>query len=172
MNIVKRDIRELTDVSPINFQARQITFYEMKITWNFAWDIEDMLEWNIDLINFNFNKIELNDGINVFDIWWNLFVVEYSDKFLRDNDINLLKQRFQVAWKFSKELEEKRQVPEFDWYFEYEGKYYTIVDWLNILTDEINPEKWVYKWVIVNPWRYFKVEDELKETSWKVKDIL
>lgn len=172
MNVVKSDIRELTDVTPINFQAEEIIFYEMKITWNFAWDIEDMVKWNFYFVWENTKKVLLNDIVDVFDMWWNFYVVEYNDKSLRDIDIELLKQRFQEEGKFAKELEEKRQVPTFDWYFDYDWKYYTIVNGLNNLTDEFNSEKWVYKWVIVNPWRYFKVEDETKETSWKVKDIL
>lgn len=172
MNIVTRDSRELNDITPINFQARKITFFEMKISWNFAWDIEDMLEWNTNLINFQFNKVTLNWNVDVFDIWGNLFVVEYSDEDGRNKDISLLKQRFEESWKFAKELEEQRQVPEFEWYFEYNGKYYIIVNWLNKLTEEINPEKGIYKWVIVNPEKYFAVEDEARNIAGKVWDIL
>lgn len=172
MNTVTRDTRGLTDVTLINFQAREIIFYEMKITWNFAWDIEDMLEWNMNLINFKFNKIALNWSADIFDIWWNLFVVEYSDISLRNQDIIFLKQRFEAAWKFAKELEEKRQIPEFEWYFEYNWKYYTIVNWLNTLTDEVTPEKWIYKWVILNPSKYFEIENEARKIADKVEDIL
>jgi hypothetical protein len=32
MNIVRKDTRELTDVNPINYQAEDIVFNEMKIT--------------------------------------------------------------------------------------------------------------------------------------------
>ncbi|MGE4443532.1 MAG: hypothetical protein AB7E37_00890 [Candidatus Altimarinota bacterium] len=49
MNIVTKDTRELIDVAPINFQAKQIIFYEMKITGNFAGDIEDMVQGNFFL---------------------------------------------------------------------------------------------------------------------------
>lgn len=172
MNIVTRDIRELNDITPINFQARKITFFEIKISWNFAWDIEDMLEWNTKLINFTFNHVEFNWNVNVFDIWWNLFVVEYSYETSRNKDVELLKQRFEESWKFAKELEEERQIPEFEWYFDYEWKYYIIVNGLNKLTDEISPEKWVYKWVIVNPWKYFEVWDEWKKIAERINDIL
>lgn len=99
-------------------------------------------------------------------------MVEYSDISLRNQDIIFLKQRFEAAWKFAKELEEKRQIPEFEWYFEYNWKYYTIVNWLNTLTDEINPEKWIYKWVILNPSKYFDIENEARKIADKVEDIL
>lgn len=172
MNIVNKDTRELTDVTPINFQARKITFFEMKITWNFAWDIEDMVQWNFYFVWEDTKKISLNNDTEVFDMWWNFFVVEYFDENLRNQDIALLKQNFQENWKFAKELEEKRQIPTFDWYFEHEWKYYIIVNGLNKLTDEINSEKGIYKWVIVNPSKYFEVENEVKNVVWKIDDIL
>lgn len=172
MNIVTKDTRDLTDVSPITFQAKDIVFYEMKITWNFAWDIEDMIKWNLYFVWEDTQKISLNNDIEVFDMWWNFFVVEYNDEAGRNKDISLLKQRFEESWKFAKELEEQRQVPEFEWYFEYNGKYYIIVNGLNKLTQEINPEKWVYKWVIVNPSKYFEVENEVQNIAGKVGDIL
>ncbi|MGE4444344.1 MAG: hypothetical protein AB7E37_05110 [Candidatus Altimarinota bacterium] len=172
MNIVTRDIRELNDITPINFQARKITFFEMKISGNFAGDIEDMLEGNTKLINFTFNYVELNGNVNVFDIGGNLFVVEYSDETSRNKDVELLKQRFEESGKFAKELEEERQIPEFEGYFDYEGKYYIIVNGLNKLTDEISPEKGVYKGVIVNPGKYFEVGDEGKKIAERINDIL
>ena len=29
-----------------------------------------------------------------------------------------------------------------------------------------------FKWVIINPWKYFEVEDETKKIAWKINDIL
>lgn len=172
MNIVTRDTRDLTDVSPITFQAKDIVFYEMKITWNFARSIEKMVQWDVYFVWKDTKKVSLNNGIEIFDMWWNFFVVEYNDETSRNKDVELLKQRFEESGKFAKELEEKRQVPEFEWYFEYDWKYYIIVNWLNKLTDEVNPEKGVYKWVIINPGKYFEVENEVKQIEWKIWDIL
>lgn len=172
MNIVKKDTRELTDVTPINYQAEDIIFYEMKITWNYAWDVEDMVKWNYYFVWEDTKKVNLNNQTEVFDMWWNFFVLEYTDKETRDNDIKLLKQNFQEKWKFAIELEEKRQVPEFEWYFEYNWKYYTIVNWLNKLTDEINPNLGIYKWVIVNPTMYYETKKEIDEVSWKIDDLI
>jgi hypothetical protein len=48
-------------------------------------------------------------------------------------------------------------------------KYNNIVlGWmLNKLTDEINPELWIYKWVIITPSKYF--ENDVNE---KINEIL
>lgn len=172
MNIVNKDTRELTDVAPINFQARKITFFDMKITWSFARWIEEMVQWNFYFVWEDTKKIFLNNDTEVFDMWWNFFVIEYIDENLRNQDIELLKQNFQENWKFAKELEEKRQIPTFDWHFEHEWKYYIIVNGLNELTDEKNPEKGIYRWVIVNPSRYFEVDNEVKQVVWKIDGIL
>jgi len=172
MNIVKKDTRELTDISPINFQADEIIFSEMRITWNFARWIEEMVKWNFYFVWENTQKVELNLETNVFDMWWNFFVIEYDNRSLRDNDIDLLKQNFEEDWKFAKELEKKRQIPTFDWYFEYDWKFYTIVDWLNKLTGEINSRLGIYKWVIVNPLKYFSFSNNNKEISNKVDWII
>ena len=179
MNILNKDERWLTDVSPINFKAREIIFYEMKITWGYAKAIEQMIKWNNYFVWEETFKIPFWNRKEVFDVsWkWNSFVIEYQDKEERDNDIKLLKQKFELDWKhFTKLLENNRHIPELDWYFEYDWKYYIVVDWLNKLTDEINEDLWVYKWVIINPSVYFwineKVEWEIKKVEWDIDSIL
>ncbi len=172
MNIVRKDTRELTDVNQINYQAEDIVFYEMKITWNYAWDIEDMVKWNFYFVWEKTKKIALNNQLEIFDMWWNFFVVEYTDKQARDNDITLLKQNFQESGKFAKELEEKRQIPEFEGYFDYNWKSYAIVNGLNKLTDEINPGLGIYKWVVVNPALYFKTAKEIESVRWQIEYIV
>lgn len=172
MSIVKKDTRKLTDVNPINFQWEDILFYEMKITWDFAWDIEDMLKWNTHLINFTFDKISYDQDREIFDMWWNFFVIEYVSKKQRNSDMQLLKDKFQEEWKFAKELEQARQVPEIEWYFEFNWKFYIIINWLNKLTQEINSESWVYKWIVINPQKYFEIENEAQKVVWKVDKVM
>jgi len=176
MNIVNKDMRVLTDVTPINYQRTKesIIFYEMWITGNFAGDIEDMIKWDVRFVPVITKKVLfwIDTWIEVFDMWGNLFVVEYEDVTIRDRDIQLIKKSFQQKGKFSQERKNERQIPEFDGYFDYNGKYYTIIDGLNALTDEINPEKWIYKWVIIHPSRYFQIHTESQEISEKVKGIL
>jgi hypothetical protein len=77
-----------------------------------------------------------------------------------------------MDWFYAKELENKRQNPKYKWYFEYNWKHYIMIDWLNKLTDEINAEIWIYKWVIVNPEMYLKIKQSVEETSWKVESII
>ena len=175
MEILNKDERWLTDVNPINFKTDDIVFYEMKITWSYAWCIADMVRWNNYFVWEETFKVPFGDEREVFDVaWkWNSFVIEYQNKESRDKDIDLFKKYFELDWKhFTKLLENNRHIPEFDWYFDYNWKYYIIVDWLNKLTDETNPEIWVYKWVILNPSLYFKIYDELKQTSNSVNEIL
>ncbi|EKE28171.1 MAG: hypothetical protein ACD_3C00086G0015 [uncultured bacterium (gcode 4)] len=174
MTILKEDTRWLTETTPISYQADDIVFHEMKITWVFAHDIKNMLRWKVNLVNFDPEKIDFNEYVKVYDIWWNNFILEYTSQKDRDFDIKLLKENFKPTKHFAEILENWRQIPSFDWYFEYEGKFYTIVDWLNSLTDEINPEKWIYKWVIVNPSRYFNewVNSVKNDTSTKANDII
>jgi len=174
MNIVNKDTRVLTDVTPINYQKTKgsIIFYEMKITGSFSGCIEEMVKWNYYFSWENTKKIYFSRWVEIFDMWGNLFVIEYSDKITRDSDIELLKIHFQAEGKFAKKLENERQVPVFDGYFNYNGKYYTIVDGLNSLTNEVSPEKWVYKWVIISPSKYFQVEKEKKNIFDKIKNII
>jgi len=179
MNTVSKDERWLTDVTPINFQAREIVFYEMKITWSYAKSIEQMVKWNNYFVGEETFKIPFWDRKEIFDVaWkWNSFVIEYEDSIERDNDIKLLKQKFELDWKhFTKLLENNRHIPELDWYFEYDWKYYVIVDWLNKLTDEVNESLWIYKWVIVSPNLYYWIsedsENRVKKTVEKVEKII
>jgi hypothetical protein len=176
MEIVNNDQRWLTDVNPINFKAREIVFYEMKITWTYAKAIEQMIEWNNFFVWEKTQKISFDAERQIFDMWWNSMVVEYENKEIRDNDIILFKKYFKEKWHFSEELENWRQVPEFDWYFDYKWKFYIIVDWLNKLTDETDSDLWIYKWVILNPEKFYWVskivKKEVDKNIWKVDEII
>ncbi|EKE30154.1 MAG: hypothetical protein ACD_2C00035G0003 [uncultured bacterium (gcode 4)] len=174
MTILKEDMRWLTDTTPISYQAEDIVFHELTIKWIFAHSIENMLKWKLNLINFEPEKINFNAQVIIYDIWWNNFILEYTSQKDRDSDIKLLKEKFKPTKHFAEVLENWRQVPSFDWYFEYEWKYYIIVDWLNSLTDEIDPEKWIYKWVVVNPSKYFKewINTVTDNTAIKVENII
>lgn len=172
MKVLTRDDRWLTDVSPINFQAREIVFHEMTITWWYAKAIEQMLKWNNYFVKEETYKVGFSSWVEIYHVWWkwNHFVVEYNSKDERDKNIELLKKNFEMNWNiFSKELEEKRQIPEFQWYFDYEWKYYTILNWLNKLTDETNDNLWVFKWVILNPSKYYWISEISKEVVGEIE---
>ena len=73
----------------------------------------------------------------------------------------------------SEEIDWNKQIAESSWNFELNWKYYLILSPYNAFTDEINPELWIYKWVIVNPELYFwKIENQVDSVENKVKDIL
>jgi len=175
MQILDRDDRWLTDVNPISYRTDDITFYEMKITWSYAWCIADMVKWNNYFVWEETITVPFWEERKIFDVaWkWNSFVIEYTSEELRNKDIELLNQEFELDWKhFTKLLENNRHIPEFDWYFEYDWKYYIIVDWLNKLTTEIDEKVWVYKWVIVAPEKYYKVQKQLNDSIDQVENIL
>jgi len=143
-----------------------ITFYDTDLneTQLIKIDVYILSKWNYEEIIFN--------GINIIDFWSNLFLVEIEENKL-ENYKKLLKKNFKQDWFFAKKLENNRQVPEYKWYFRYKWKTYIMVEGLNKLTEETNPELWIYKWVIVNPELYFwKVWEEVIEVEDKVGDIL
>lgn len=179
--ILTKDTRWLTDIEPINFQAREIVFYDMKVTWNFAKAIEQMVQWNFYFMHKNTKKVPFSDSIEIYDMTWNYFVVEYQSEKQRNNDIQGLKDNFSYDEKeiFAKKIvdgDAERQIPEYLWRFEYNGKSYLIINGLNKLTWEINPEKWIYKWVILSPDSYYWADKKIQNTQewiWDdVKDII
>lgn len=173
MEIKTTDTRWLQDITPINFKSRNIIFYDMTITGNFAWNIEDMLEWNNDLSDLDFKKIEFNNDINIYDLERNFMILESSSKNFRNMNMESLKNNFQKDWNhYSKLLENNRHIPDICWYFDYNDKYYIVIRWLNTLTDEINPEKWIYKWVIIDSEKYFEVSNEVQKVVSKIEQIL
>ena len=66
-----------------------------------------------------------------------------------------------------------KQIAEPVWYFDLDWKYYLIISPYNPFTKEINPDLWIYKWVIVNPELYFwKIWEEIKQVENNVDNIL
>lgn len=107
----------------------------------------------------------------VYSRWYSL--IEYSLKETRDIDEKLFDEKFKrIKAIMSESYENDRQIPEATWSFEYNQKFYLTIYNCNPLTEEINPDIWVYKWVIVNPQKYFEVWNEVEKVAWKVWDIL
>ncbi len=180
MDIVNKDTRELTDVSPIIYQARDIIFYDMKITGNFAWDLLDMIKWDLRFVHTDTQKISFWDK-NVYDMAWNYFIVEYTTDQQRNSDIQWISDNFKYDEKeiFSEKIIEDwntGQIPEYLWRFEHEGKKFLIINGLNKLTNEINPTKWIYKWVIISSDDYSNASSKIKtvnsETWSQVNNII
>ncbi len=158
--ILTKDTRWLTDVEPINIQVEDCIFYELKINGNSAWDILDMIKWDMRFVHKDTKKVSFSEHISLYDMAGNYFVLEYNDSNQRDDTIKKLKETFEHDEKeiFAKKIIEnwlERQIPEYLWRFDYDWKYYIIINGLNGLSSEINPEKWIYKWMIVNPNLYY-----------------
>ena len=107
----------------------------------------------------------------VYSRWYSL--IEYSSKETRDIDEKLFDEKFKkVKVIMSESYENDRQIPEATWSFEYNWKFYLTIYNCNPLTEEINEKLWVFKWMILNPQKYFEVQNELEKVSDKVWDIL
>ena len=151
------------------FSKWNITFYDTDLnSTQLIWLEFDKLEkWDYEEIIF-LDK-------SIIDLWSNLILVEIDNKDI-ENKKKWFVDNFKKDWYFAKELENKRQIPKYKWYFEYNKKTYLMVDWLNKLTDEINEKLWVYKWLIVDIDKYYLVSEDSKkvieEVWWIVDNIL
>ncbi len=66
-----------------------------------------------------------------------------------------------------------KQIAEPVWYFDFNWKYYLVINPYNSFTEETNPELWIYKWVIVNPELYFwKIWKEVRKVENNIDNIL
>lgn len=167
----------------------------MKITeiksrdWYFSYELWDTMVYNVpDWRPYNIftetlrylqwwwemPKFDENRNINS-DIYGKFLIIEYSNKEIRDNDIKNNSKINKINILKSEVIDGTRQVAENIWDFEYNWKYYLVTCPINKLTDEINPEKWLYKWIIVDYDKYYglnkNVKAEIKETSDKVSDL-
>jgi len=145
--------------------------------------------WDLQIVNPRFDEVfgkEINRWLNWYEkykeytfdnersiniFWDDFFIIEYKNKKIRDNDILQYERYFERDWKYkAKSLKNWAQVPENSGYFNYKWKYYLILYSYNRLTDEISD--YIYKWIIVNPWEYFAVNNQVQKTSSQIKEIL
>jgi hypothetical protein len=164
MGTLTQDNRWLTNVNPIQYKIWDTIFHDMTITWSFAKAILKMIEWDSYFVWKDTKKVDFDSERKVYDMEWNYLVIEYLFKWIRDKDARLLNENFVKEWHFSKELDNKRQTPKLESYFDHKWKYYIVINWLNKLTQEIDNNIWVYKWIIVNPGLYFQCKDNITKT--------
>jgi hypothetical protein len=155
MPTLSTDPRWLHDDYLIDFQWKKIIFYDMKISSGEASAIEAMLQWNNYFVGEQTEKVIFSSHINIYHTLWNTFVLEFDDKEKRDETIKSLKSHFKPTKYFSEVMENGRQVPSFQGYFDHKWSSYIIVYGRNKLTEEKNPQKGIYQWVIVDPLLYF-----------------
>lgn len=135
------------------------------IPWNVFTELwDDVLKKGISIPAFD-NKRNILHGF-----YLDYVCIEYTDASIREmdkaNNESLYKitdvgypftwevhDRYQFTpWWHSKPQDEQgRQIARNVWEFEYNGKYYLVVSPRNTpLSDEITPEKWIFKGIIVN----------------------
>jgi len=123
-------------------------------------------------------KIQRFDNFrNVIDsIYSDYILVEYVDKNIRDKDINNNSKINIINSLKSEKIDWNKQLAENTWNFEYNGKYYLVLNPYNPFTDETNSNLWLYKWVIIDSDKYFWVGDDSKDiiedTVNNIDDIL
>ena len=100
------------------------------------------------------------------------YLEECAKVFLKEQE-KLFDEKFKrIKAIMSESYENDRQIPEATWSFEYNWKFYLTIYNCNPLTEEINEKLWVFKWIILNPQKYFEVQNELEKVSDKVWEIL
>jgi hypothetical protein len=166
-----------------------------EINWENIFKIDEYISWNKDIIIFDVKKnyapnvfnrythyllewkkfIFFNENKNILDwIYSDYIVIEYQNKENRDEDSDLMNKKINIINPIkSEKLNWNRQIAEPIWKLDLDWKYYLFLYPYNWTTDEINPELWIYKWIIVNPELYFwKVWEEIDSIEDKVNNIL
>lgn len=131
-------------------------------SFNWVWYYKEVLN---NWIHFSWKKF--------YNYWDDILMFEYSSMGELKQDMENCKKRFKMKNAITSETIDWKQILEPSWYFEFNWKFYLLWLLYQDLNDEDNDENnGVYKGVIVNPWKYFEVENEAKKVSWKVDDIL
>lgn len=165
--------REIDDISFIDIEIDWLNFKETNLLPVYLEEIKYILDWEYSIVDFNKeNIIQFWDDIYIYKLLWGIYLLEYKENFNLEKEIASFKYEYKNSWYFSEELGNWRQVPELSWYFEYNWSKYLLINAKNKLTDENNVDKGIYKWVIVSPSKYFEVENQVKDTSWQVKETL
>jgi hypothetical protein len=59
-----------------------------------------------------------------------------------------------------------------DFETEYAWKYYLLVEALLNLNNENHSWKWIYKWVVFNPKRYFSITKQIRSSKKEAENII
>lgn len=137
-----------------------IDFVDTLLLSSALWDIADFLKWKLEYEQFEFDgKREL------YRVFWNYFIVKYSDQNLRNRD----KDKLMSAWKFDKfwrvdKDENWVQVPKTDFVVDHEWNYYLMIKATRRMDEYMTDvEKWVFKSMVVDLDKYIGVSSETKQ---------
>lgn len=144
------------------------TIYDVKewVPYNALTNMADhLLEWGI-LNEFDADKKVSNELYGK-----EYFLLEYTDQAKRDADKALFDKKFKRTAFTSELYENRRQIGEPTWIFEFNWKFYTVLYVDNLLTEEIDAVKWVYKWVILSPQVYFESDAGIEIVQQRLEGV-
>ena len=138
------------------------------IPFNLFDEIWDFLEeWN--------SIPKFDDNRNIIDsIYSDYILVEYNNENIRNKDIEIMNNKINITSPLRTEaIDWNKQLANPVWNFELKWKYYLVLNPYNPFSNEINKEKWIYKWVIVNPELYFwEASKKVDRVKGKFNDIM
>lgn len=138
------------EISSLDFQWYSIDIRIRKI--------RGILDWKNDV-----NKLKLSEEVFCIPLTWAEFVLLYSNKEKRERDIKLFKEKFKQKGIFSEEISPWIQIVNPIWPFEYNWMIWLWVEWLNNYNDTAtNLENWLYRWIILDPEKYFWIWEKTK----------
>ena len=158
-----------------------------EINWNHWYKMKNFIVFNVphEWIPYNlFDEIwdyldewwkipNFDENRNILDnIYSDYILVEYTEKNIRDKDIENNKSINIINPIKSEAIDSNKQLAENVWNFEYNNKYYLVLNPYNAFTEETNSEKWLFRWVIIDSNKYFEVNNQVKDTNSQVKNIL
>lgn len=167
MNLMQEKYTESTENWIRTITVSWIDFIDTKLVTSAIWNIERFLKWKRECEIY-----KLDESRTLHQFSWNYYIIEYSDKDIRDKDRELFKSNFKPTKFFAEQEGDWNQVPECDLKVDYDWKYYTLVYAHLKLTEDEDKGKWVYKWVIFNPQKYFEVQQGKDDTNLKIDNIL
>lgn len=127
---------------------------------NVLYFLEDKYLWkDSKSLEINYKKVLINDLITIYDLWWNGLLLEYNVEVKRNNDYKLFSKNFKSDWIRSVLLKNNTHFPATWWYFNFNKRYYTLVEGKNKLTNEISDI--VYRWIIINPLEYLYTNNKI-----------
>lgn len=109
-------------------------------------------------------------SINKDRIYLATLLIEYSDRSLLESDKESNSQLKMKNIIQSEPIDGVRQLWESIWDFEWNGKHYLVVYTYNTLTDETLPERWVFRWVIVDKQKYDLTRPHADEVCDTIRD--
>ena len=144
--------------------------------WNLSWSFLKSLAWSFNK-QWPYREVldnEISFSWKQFYFYWDdITIFQYSSlEELNQDKINWEK-RFKKKNVITSETIDWKQVLEPSWYFEYNWEFYLL--WLvyqDLNPDDNDENNWVYRWIIIDHSKYFKVNDTKNDISQRIAGTL